>query len=188
MDELLTRDQIVEIDKYRRIYAVHEKYRMAPPRLKNFGDAVRDLPWRRSYLDIGCGRGEMLALAQEAGFRRVAGVEVVDALVSDQVTKAPAWDLPFEAKTFEVVTMFDVIEHLLPGDDEAACREMLRVASKSILVAANSNSSVWQGIELHCNQRPPDVWDGLFREWFTGRVTWLRQKTFNGTELWRIDL
>lgn len=187
--DAVTSAQAAEIAKYQKIYAAREEYRMARPRIVNFGEALADTKWRGSYLDIGCGRGEMLASARKMGFQSVIGVDVADEVIGEGVIKAVAWSLPFPDKSIEVVSMFDVIEHILPGDDESACREMSRVASKIILIAANNRSSMWDGIELHCNRRHYDEWDQLFKQWFSGaRVTWLRDKVSSFTELWRIDL
>src|SRR5262245_63959388 len=99
-----------------------------------FHDAIRELralPTRLSYLDVGCGRGEMLRQAQSLGFRLIHGLEVVPALIdNERVTYGEAYALPYDDHTWDVVVLFDVLEHLLPGDDEAACREAGRVARR----------------------------------------------------------
>jgi ubiquinone/menaquinone biosynthesis C-methylase UbiE len=134
----------------------------------------------------------MLATASEIGFCPVHGTELVSSLIDgERVVKAYAHDLPFAGKSFDVVTMFDVIEHLLPGDDMAACHELRRVARKHVLITANNHSSRNKdGDDLHINRRDYSVWNDLFRGWFAGAdLTWLRGRGRNGTsEAWRIDL
>lgn len=166
-----------------------DHYRMGEKRMD---DAVRDLAalsCRGSYLDVGCGRGEMLDQAERLGFVLVRGVEVVQALIDGRrVLVGEAHELPFGDRTFEVASMFDVIEHLLPGDDEAACRELARVASKHVLLTANDKGSMEDGVELHVNRRPYPEWDRLFRAWFPGSVTWLKAPRRHASQAWRVDL
>ncbi len=88
-----------------------------------------------------------------------------------------------------MATLFDVIEHLLPGDDEAVCRELARVASRTVIItAANCTSTNANGEELHINRRPYEEWDALFSAWFAGRSTWVRELGNRVSQLWRIDL
>jgi hypothetical protein len=90
--------------------------------------------------------------------------------------------------------MLDVIEHLIPGDDERACRELGRVARRHIIVTANNRPSMRHiGEDLHINKRPHEEWDRLFRGWFApAEVTWLKKMRHdqgtNASAAWRIDL
>ena len=132
--------------------------------------------------------------AKAMGFDPVRGVEVVPNLIDGaRVVQGEVHALPFKVAVFDVVTMFDVIEHLLPGDDELACRELARVAKRHILLTANNKTSQQAiGEELHVNRRPYEEWDGLFRGWFPGDVTWLRstiERPRNDvSSTWRVDL
>lgn len=190
----MTAKRAAEIAKYARCYGGLATYRMGDRRM---ADALRELealPCRGSYLDVSCGRGEMLGHATRLGFDPVQGTEVVPGLLKDErVVYAEAHDLPFADASFDVVTMFDVIEHLIPGDDEAACRELARVARRHIILTANNRPSVnpQTGDDLHINKRPYEEWDALFREWFRewfpGAVTWIGAKEYV-SEIWRIDL
>lgn len=178
-----------EFQKYQRAYQ-RPNYKMGGPRM---ADAFRDLealPVRGSYLDVSCGRGEMLAHAAALGFSPVHGTDIVPALIDgERVRYAAAHEpLPFEDKSFDVVTLLDVIEHLLPPDDEHLCRQIERVARKHILISANNKSSLQpNGDELHVNRRPYDEWDSLFRTWFGGTVARMQGHVYV-SETWRIDL
>lgn len=185
---VFTERRAAEYAKYVRAYA-GDNYGMGDARRRS---AVADLSalLRGSYLDVGCGRGEMISEALRLGFIPCHGTEVVPALVDGvTVVRAEAHALPFCDGAFDVVTMLDVIEHLLPGDDEAACRELARVAVRHVLLTASNLPSFSEsGEDLHINRRPYAEWDELFRSWFApGRVTRLPSRNAI-SEAWRVDL
>lgn len=185
---MLTEAQAAEIAKYDVTYQA-PNYRMSAQRAEPARAVLAELPWRDSYLDVSCGRGETLRMAADLGYRNVYGTEACTALVGGKVLQALAWDLPFPDMVFEVVSMFDVIEHLLPGDDERACRELARVARRCVLLTANNLTSIHEGVELHVNRRAYEEWDQVFRAWFPGAtVSWLKSRQAKGSEFWRIDL
>jgi ubiquinone/menaquinone biosynthesis C-methylase UbiE len=92
-------------------------------------------------LDIGTGRGEMLAVAVEKGAALALGVEYSSAgtalamqtlrargaTANAQVLQADARLLPLPDASVDMVTMLDVIEHLGPAELDAALREAHRV-------------------------------------------------------------
>lgn len=179
----------VEHAKYVRAYSMNENYRMGERRKIDAMHDLEALPNRGSYLDVSCGRGEMLEAASRFGFSPVRGTEIVPELVGGQVERAEVHALPFTDRSFDVVTMFDVIEHLIPGDDRAACEEMARVARQHIIITANNRPSFNKaGDDLHINKRPYEEWDRLFREWFPGTVTWIKGNRAYVSEAWRVDL
>ena len=179
----------VEHEKYVRSYK-QPNYRMGANRMQAAVRALEALPSRGSYLDVGTGRGEMILFAMFHGFYPVKGTEVVKALLDHpRIIEAPAHDLPFSDGGFNTVTMFDVIEHLIPGDDELACRELARVARNHVLIAANNlQSKNKAGDVLHINIRAFDEWDALFREWFAPHEVTLISGSEALSQLWRVDL
>ncbi|MGC8899867.1 MAG: class I SAM-dependent methyltransferase [bacterium] len=70
-------------------------------------------------LDVGCGPGFFLELAREKGFNPVKGIDISsyavrycnDKLKLD-VQRGEIEDFIFDPETFNIITMFDVIEHL----------------------------------------------------------------------------
>lgn len=178
-----------EYQKYRVAYT-QPNYRMGGGRYQDAINDMTGLPVRGSYLDVGCGRGEMLCEAECLGFGPVHGVEIVPELTGPRVTYGEAHDLPFQDNHFDVVSLFDVIEHLLPGDDELVCRELHRVAARHVLLTANNRPSrLPSGEDLHINIRSYEEWDALFRRWFAGsKVMRIGGKRFYISEGWRIDL
>lgn len=181
----------VEHEKYQQAYAI-ETYHMGEMRKSDALFHVANLPCRGSYLDVGCGRGEMLARAEALGYSPVQGTEVVPALVDGvRVIRGEAHALPFADKSWDVVTLFDVLEHLLPGDDAAVCRELARVARKHIILTANSESSLLpDGTELHINRRSSSDWERLLSAWFSPvsqRVLSCNIQ-YEVSPMWQIDL
>ncbi len=87
-----------------------------------------------SLLDVGAGDGAIAAeVARRVGAQRVAGVDVLVRPVT--VIEVISYDgerLPFEDKSFEVVTISDVLHHCAKPQD--VLRECLRVASRCVLV------------------------------------------------------
>jgi len=178
-----------EHEKYLRAYR-NPRYAMGQDRMADAYTDLRALPTRGAYLDVACGRGEMLRHAARLGFDPVRGVEIVaDLIDADRVIYGEAHALPFPDKSFDVVTLFDVIEHLPPGDDELACRELARVARAHVLLTANNHESHnLDGDVLHINIRSYDEWDALLRGWFSGTITRISGKRHYVSEAWRVDL
>lgn len=103
-------------------------------------------------LDVGTGRGEMLAVAADLGARIAIGVEYAAAAVSltaqtlqargvtdrAHVLLADARRLPLPAACVDMVTMLDVIEHLVPAELDAALREAHRVLRPGGMLVAHT--------------------------------------------------
>lgn len=91
----------------------------------------------RSLLDVGCGAGALIARVLET-VRRVAGIEADAGQVAAagarglEVHLGRAEALPFEAKSFDLVT-FQFVPHHLP-DWPASLREALRVAQRGVMI------------------------------------------------------
>ncbi len=167
----------VETEKYITRYASERPYQMSGARGI---DARADVRWARdelgceTYLDIGCGRGEMLTFAKGIGFDIVNGTEVVPELCNihdperHRVYKCPVDQLTkqFPAPMqYDLVSSFDVIEHLVRPDDEALLAFAAVAARKAIVLTANNRPSIDPntGANLHINIREYADWDVLIR-------------------------
>jgi len=101
-------------------------------------------------LDIGCGYGYFLNICLQAGIPEVHGVDIGTAAIekSKALEKAKVEKLdfskeqsPFNASFFDVVTAFDVIEHV--EDEDFFAKEAFRVLKKGgllFLVTPNRDS------------------------------------------------
>lgn len=164
-----------EIAKYTECYK-DPRYAMGSKRAKHVEWALSRIGGG-SLLDVSTGRGEAMEMARRMGFFPVHGTEAVDYLCNEQVTQALAHDLPFADNSFDTVTMFDVMEHLLPEDTAAVCAELARVAKKRVLLTVHNGPSRYGKVDLHINRRASyDVWHGELRQHFGGNVEWLHNK------------
>lgn len=180
-------EQQKEIDKYIHVYGTRPDYKLGVTRGKHARHDLALTTARGSYLDVGCGRGEMLHYAEhDLGFAFVYGTETVPQLYEpDDIEFALATALPFSDGQFDVVSCFDVLEHLLPEDTEQALTELARVARHSLLLTANNNTSNSLGFELHINRRHYQDWDDLIRKHCGGSVQWL-DNNGNISETWLV--
>src|SRR5260370_31238714 len=87
-----------------------------------------------SLLDVGAGDGSIAEkLGEAGGATRVVGVDVV--LRPLRVIEVQHYDglsLPFPDRSFEAVTIIDVLHHCT--EPETVLRETLRVASKMLVI------------------------------------------------------
>ena len=147
-----------EVAKYERAYQ-HPDYKLGDRRRAHIIKHLNRIP-KGDLLDVSTGRGEVLEIASALGHDQVQGTEAVAYLCDGhRVIHAYAHDLPFARNQFDTVTMFDVLEHILPEDTEAVCRELARVARCRVLLTVHNGSHRYRGEELHVNRRASyDAW------------------------------
>lgn len=174
-----TRDR--ELAKYVEAYR-HEDYGMSEGRkaaLRGIvgmltAEVLPERPTKRrnnSWLDVSTGRGELLDLAASTGFTYVRGTETVAELCIDGVVPAILPTLPFGEKAFDVVSLIEVIEHLLPDDVLPSLHELTRVAKNHILISAAVTPHWYGGVNLHPSARPEAEWYELFRSVWGDKIT-----------------
>lgn len=149
---------MAEIEKYLGIYA-------APAQFPTYGHSNHGarsmgllLKWQpESLLDVGCGYNEFVTSlrAHKPEIRSVG----VDFACPGADLNAAAKALPFGDKEFDVLTAFDVLEHVPPDEVDATLAEMARV-SRRFIVAISYVASVnkWKGETLHPTVKPEDWW------------------------------
>lgn len=137
-----------------------KKYGMFPPwrehLLRRYLQCHHQRPGK--YLDVGCGRGDSLAVAMSLGYF-TQGVEVVDYLCVPPtiILVEGAHDMPFEDNKFDVVTCMDVMEHIPEEDVDLVIAEIARVG-KECLFGISYRSSIRMDMELHVTRHNCAWW------------------------------
>jgi SAM-dependent methyltransferase len=138
------------------------------------------LPEGRSYFEIGCGNGAVLAaIARERAWQRLVGSELHPAglrIARDRLPRSvellqmDARQIPMR-RAFDVVGAFDVLEHI--DEDEAVLAQIARAVRPGggIIVAVPQHPSLWSGADeaaYHVRRyRRGELEDKLARAGFT---------------------
>jgi 2-polyprenyl-3-methyl-5-hydroxy-6-metoxy-1,4-benzoquinol methylase len=124
-------------------------------------------------LDVGCGQGYYVRDAIEEGIDAY-GIDISThafenalAEVKDRITFGSIIEIPFGDEEFDVMTAFDVIEHIQPKDTLNMVKEIRRVLKPGgiiIITTPNSNFGGWVFDLTHINVRPPRFWKLVFEQ------------------------
>lgn len=138
----------------------------------------------KTYLDVSCGRGESITIAESHGLI-AAATETVPDLIGGKVIEGVLPALPFADKSFDVVSLIEVIEHLVPEDVIPALLELDRIAKKQIIISA-ATSPAWHGnVDLHPSARTESRWNDLFVSIWGDKVSRLSHD-FPPSPAWRV--
>jgi SAM-dependent methyltransferase len=143
----------VRADFYSEYYALEDRHWWFVGRRRIFLSLLeRELEQRaadgRRALDVGCGTGTMLQHLSR--YARVQGIDADPKAVAfcherglTDVSQIESPVLPFPDGSFDLVTAFDVLEHV--EDDIGLLREMYRVASPGalLLVSVPAYQFLW---------------------------------------------
>lgn len=142
-------------------------------------------------VDIGAGRGEIIALAAERGAARAVGIEYSPDAVKlarqtlaahgnspqAEILLADARSLPLEADTADVVTLFDVVEHLTPTELSTALDQVRRILKPGGRVVIHTMPNrlyydvTWRVLSLFHPSWPRDPRNDLEREMHVNEQT-----------------
>lgn len=188
----MTDEPITEAEKYARCYALPE-YRMGAARLARATLDVESIEPGATYLDVACGRGEIVELARGRGVLAI-GCELVPELCNGYaVLQGDMTDLPFPPNAFQYVSCYDAIEHLPPEQVPAALDELFRVCERVLILTTNDRPSHLGDLELHLTRRPREWWDAqlVSRAKLCSDAPVIERGTFganDGDWHWRIEL
>jgi SAM-dependent methyltransferase len=125
-------------------------------------------------LDVGCGQGYYVRDAIEEGINAY-GIDTSThafehplAEVKDRITFGSIIEIPYGDEEFDVMTAFDVIEHIHPKDTLGMVEEIRRVLKPNgiiIITTPSSNFGNWVFDLTHINVRPPRFWKLIFEEY-----------------------
>ncbi len=117
--------------------------------------ALAEISVGMRVLDVGCGRGEILRHCTRLGAHG-CGVDYAptavsiahkaageDSLTANPVFRADAKALPFPDSDFDRVLLFDVVEHLFPGELQKALQQARRVMKPDGLLVVHTAPNAW---------------------------------------------
>lgn len=127
----------------------------------------------RRHLDVGAGPGYLVEVLRMPPFRKksvgadvsAVAVELANTRLSDQaVFLIKEGRLPFDDSSFDLITCFDVMEHLDPVDVEVLRSEIERVAARGCRILYNislrdSSLRDQNGESLHRTVKSAHWWD-----------------------------
>jgi ubiquinone/menaquinone biosynthesis C-methylase UbiE len=113
-------------------------------------------PEATSMLDVGCGRGHWLSLAGQA--RKELQLTGCDVFEESSVNKSftfrqgSIYRLPFDDRSFDIVTCHHTIEHL--PDIQKALSELKRVTRKQLIIVTPRQRYYYYTLDLHLHFFP----------------------------------
>lgn len=171
-----------EVRKYQACYA-DSAYRMGKRRIQRMKADIDTVPAGSTLLDVGCGRGETVYYALEQKIL-ASGIDIVPELAGIYVQTASIDEIPFES--VDVVTCYDMLEHLPPDEVDPALDELFRVAKKTMFLTVSGNEAEKDGETLHLSVHDHDWWEERFKMRCQSlkRTTYCTERDWH----WRIDL
>ena len=167
-DNSLDEKRAIEYEKYVHLNGV-EKYGRA-----NHGEGsyslLRELKIS-SLLDVGTANGSYPRFVRDNICEDVVGVDfaIKPRIDTSGITflNAPAHQLPLWDNSFDILTSFDMLEHLVTEEVDEVLSEFKRVAKKYLLFTVSHQSSKFRRDtigELHATKRPPEWWLAKFEK------------------------
>lgn len=107
-------------------------------------------------LDVGCGRGEVIAIACHSGAKvwgidyALAAVKIASNYLEQQsltdhgaIGQSNARQLPYADATFDLIVMLDIVEHLHPYELQEALQETNRVLRSNGTLLVHTGPNLW---------------------------------------------
>jgi len=149
----LTEDEFSEVYRNLDCLAYDRPTDMNMPSIKYLVDSINKDA--RSLLDVGCGRGFLLNYIGDNTNLETTGCDLYDSIPTLKMAaykRGTIYKLPFEDKSFDVVTCSHTIEHL--RDVQPALEELKRVARKQVIIVTPCQRYYYYTMDLHLNFYP----------------------------------
>lgn len=138
-----------ELSEFYAKYAYSKDPWISPITIKRYHSLLDEFePYRKTnkLLDVGCGAGHFLKVAKERGWE-VYGTEYSPAAIAlceskgIQMTEGALDERHFEQAGFDVITSFEVLEHINnPQEDTGSIVNLLRPGGMHYLTTPNFNA------------------------------------------------
>jgi len=126
----------------------------------------------KTVLDVGCGKGNLVLWLRRLGIEAY-GVDISDYALENAhepikryLSKADTTNLPLKDKSFDLVTTFDLLEHIREGDLPQAIKECQRVADRWVLHKIYGTTGFERRFPVkdptHVTIKPSRWWQDLF--------------------------
>jgi len=164
----------VRTQPHKKWYGIRNHGREAWPKLRKFRIS--------SLVDVGTGNGAFPRQCLTEGIKEVAGVDFAVVPEGHRIAwfKESAHDLPFPDHSFEWLTAFDTLEHLIPEELDEVLDEFRRVVSVGWFFSISYGAShTVMGSDLHLIVRPKEWWKDKLSafgdvEEYTEKYLWMR--------------
>jgi SAM-dependent methyltransferase len=149
-------------------------------RFSLLASAILKLDKFESILDAGCGPGHLVKALQNSN-SRLSGLDASPAAIalsnqlirqSNRTDNQPLFfkmllsEIDLKDREFDLVTCFDVMEHILFFDIEASILNLFRIADKKIVFSINSDNPY--------KYHPTILSNATWRAMFDARTGWTR--------------
>ena len=160
--------EVSERAKYDDIYARNSRYGhdCFGAQVLPFIESLTDV---KTVLDVGTGCGEFASMMADRG-KKVHAVDMCQAAIDiarrdDRLCclRAAVPGMGLEGMTFDLVTAFDLLEHIPEELVESAIHELVAHSKQHVIVSIAWTLSVVCGHNLHPCMKP--------REWWMARLT-----------------
>jgi ubiquinone/menaquinone biosynthesis C-methylase UbiE len=132
-----------------------------------FYGEIQNLKYK-SICDVGCGNGLFVNnLSKKEFVENIYGVDLVTVNMGLTIENskvnyidAPASDIPIDDKSVELLTAFDVLEHIHPSEVDNSLDEFFRITTKSFMfsIAHGLSGEEHGGENLHMTVKPFEWW------------------------------